>query len=183
MLKNKLRGRRYWELSELPPDLRKRSGVLPLVTTLDPAIGQEVVVAIFDDTTFVFDLANLKPFELHLKNGVVRTDHGPVIFLLFWVPDVRTGEPFAAWEVTVNPHDSEHTEPFLQLGNQSHWHVFILGFAHAVQNMFEIANHYGLGKSLRSLIEACRPLPAGDFDAAKGEFESTYSIDDLFAAQ
>lgn len=183
LLKNKLHEPRHWELPDLPAELRKRSGILPLLTTLDPKVGPEIVLAIFDNTPFVFDLANLKPFDLHVKNGAVRTDHGPVIFLLFWLRDPRSRKPFAAWDVTLNPHDSQHAAPFLQLADQSHWHLFILGFAHTVQNMFEIENRYGLGESLQTLLGACRSLPCEDFDMAKREYEATYTIDDLFGAQ
>ena len=56
---------------------------MPFAATLDTRIGEEIVLVIADHTPFLFDLASLDPFNIHLKAGAVNTESGPVIFLLF----------------------------------------------------------------------------------------------------
>lgn len=181
ILKNCLTETSHWQLPALPPLLEGRSGIIPLRATLDPSIGPELVMAIFDHTTFVFDLAAIQPFELHLNTGVVRTSAGPVFFLLFWLRNPQGQQPFAMWDITLNPHDSAHMQRYWELAHQSHWHVCVLGLANEVLNMYQFENDFGLADAIRVAVEACRPVPCPDFDSAKAEYERDHSLAQLFA--
>lgn len=183
VLKNRLTETRHWELPTLPPFFEGRSGILAFRATLDSSIGPEMVLPIFDHTTFVFDLAALRPFELFLKSGVVRTSAGPVLFLLFWLRNPKDDKPFAMWDITLNPHDSAQIQRYWELAHQSHWHVFVLGLANEVMGMYQFENGFGLADAIAFAVEACRPVPCLDFEAAKAEYERDYSLADLFAME
>ena len=180
LLQNKLRGRKNWELTELPQFLEGRSGIMPLAATLDARIGEEILLVIADHTPFLFDLAKLDPFDIHLKAGAVNTESGPVIFLLFWVEDPQTNGPFCMWDLTVNPSDTEVLKLCHGLAHQTHWHVVLAGLGDSVMNLFEYENEFGLGDALNELLEACSSMSHRNFDAAKAEYETAYSLQDLF---
>jgi hypothetical protein len=180
---NRLQGSRNWLPPVLPAQLRGRSGLIQWRATLDDGIGQERVIFIFDDSTFVFDLAHLQPFVFHLKSRLIATSHGPVLSLLFWLSNPHGPDPFSMWDVTLNPYDPRLVLPYWQLAHQSHWHVFVLGFADEVLNMFEIENDFELPSTLRAVVEACAGSSPGDFQLAKAEYEATYTLRDLFTLE
>ena len=83
---------------------------------LDPKVGSETVLLPLDRTPFIHELAKVKPFDLRLKAGLVRTSHGPFFFLLFYVPDPRHPEtPFSAIDAHVNAYDVRHMQMWRDL--------------------------------------------------------------------
>jgi hypothetical protein len=93
-----------FELSALPTALGDAEGIAPLRLTLAPDIGQEVVLLWLDRTPFINELVGLTPFDLRLKSGLVRTSLGPLLFLLFYVPNpARPDDPIVAIDVHIDP--------------------------------------------------------------------------------
>jgi hypothetical protein len=165
--------------------LAGHSGVVPLSTVLDPEVGEEVLLAILDDTEFAHEIAALAPFTLRLNSGAVRTGSGPIVYLLFWLqsPD-NPATPFAMWDVTVDPNNERHLEPLRRLARQTHWHVVVCGTggdAVEVLDLFEFENSFRLDAALVESTTACAGLPTSDFDQAKLEYESTYDLPTLFS--
>jgi hypothetical protein len=156
-------------------------GILPLQVVLDPDVGSEVVLLWIDRTPFVHELQRIAPFDLILKTGVANTSHGPLIFLLFWVPDpVNPDQPFAVAEAHANPFNSQHITTWRDLARQSHWHLFLVGAGDEQAGFFEFENTFSLVEALNQVERACQGMPHDDFNLAKAEFCEKYSIEDLF---
>ena len=152
--------------------------------TLDPNVGRETALYIIDYTSFARQIAALKPFQLHLKGGLVRCDAGPIFFLLFWLPHPRPrNESFAAFEYFVNPHEPSMVEPLRDLANQTYWHVFVIGPGDETLNFLEFPNNYGLETLLPAVDRAVSTFPMVNFDTAKAEFQARYTMDDLFVLE
>jgi hypothetical protein len=74
LLKNKwTHGKTNFVLPPLPPQLRAAEGIIPWRLALDPKVGSEMVLLLLDRTPFVHDLAKIRPFDLRLRTGLVRT--------------------------------------------------------------------------------------------------------------
>jgi hypothetical protein len=173
-------GSRQWNVG-LPPGLdRGKAGVLPLRTVLDPEVGPETILCLIDPTPFIHQVAALKPFTLQLKAGIAETDSGPVLFLLYWLPGpVGSPEPFAIYEMTLNPHDPTVLAPYRELAHQTHWHLCILGPNDEVLNIYEFENTFGTSEILVAADHVASRLSCVDFAAAKREYEETYSLEEL----
>jgi len=84
MINNKwTHGKTHFVLPPLPPELRCSEGILPWRLALDPKAGSEMVLLLLDRTPFIHDLAKVRPFDLRLKTGLVRTSHGHCAFCCF----------------------------------------------------------------------------------------------------
>lgn len=95
VLNNKLSRKAHFELGECPSfDLVSESGILPVPLIPEDRIGSEMALLLIDKTPFIYTLAKMKPFDLMLKTGMVATSHGPLAFLLFYVPQKgKPGDP------------------------------------------------------------------------------------------
>jgi hypothetical protein len=179
---NKLSSKTHFELGPFPqfyswPD----SGILPVPATLDPRTGNEIALFLFDKTPFIYELARVRPFDLMLKTGLVRTDNGPLLFLLFYVPDPRQpGRPFAILDCHLNPLDPQSLQPWGQLDRQAYWHVVLVDQRPSVVDLFEFENVYELGDTLDQAASVCASLAAGNFDLAKREFCDNYTPEELY---
>lgn len=182
VLNNKLSRKAQFELGECPFfDLVPESGILPMSAILEDRIGSEMVLLLIDKTPFIYTLAKVKPFDLMLKIGMVATGHGPVAFLLFYVPQAGTpDDPYFAHDFHLNPFNAEMMATFRDLARQSHWHVILVDADKEVQGVLEFENVYGLGESLDQITQAIEGWEPGDFALAKQEFCNQYSLSDLF---
>jgi hypothetical protein len=182
---NKLTVRKsHYVMPSLPPELANTEGIITWSLVIDPKVGTETCLLLLDRTPFINTLSKVRPFDLRLKSGLVRTDHGPIFFLLFYVPDPdRPGEVFTAIDVHVNPCDPLHMIGWRDLARQSHWHLILLGFGDKLVDLFEFLNTFELGKTLDQVEAVCEKLPHGSFDDAKAEFCATYTLDDLMQLQ
>src|SRR6266550_2877998 len=169
LLRNELTEPRNWTLESLPPFIHGASGICQFQAALDPRIGRETALAVFDNTPFVFYVANLQPFELHLRDGVIDTSHGPVFWLLFWLKNPHGPDPFAMWDVTLDPCDFHSLKPWWSLAHQTHWHLFVLGVGDAVLDMFQFENTYGLRDAIQIAHDTSATIPGDHFAAAKAE--------------
>lgn len=156
------------------------TGIVPIPVILDPKIGTEVTLHIFDYSPFSHEIAELEPFNLFLKTGLARCPSGPVYFNFYWLENPRKPEEsFAIYERQENPNDPEMIQPYWDLARQSHWHVFVIGPNDECLNWFEIKNGYGIDSGLDVLSEAVSGMPTKDFAKAKEEFQKMYSLQDL----
>src|ERR1700678_3462524 len=91
------RGQCHFELAETGSETIVASGVRFETATFDPMIGSEIVIRLTDSTPFANELKR-EPFTLRLKSGIAQTSEGPVLFLLWWIPPITDGKPFALYE-------------------------------------------------------------------------------------
>lgn len=157
-------------------------GFFPIRVTLDPQVGEEVVLYLRDQTPFIDQLRQVRPFNLMLKIGVARNEFGPLAFLVFWVPHPQAPkQPFAAYDVYLNPHSEIQVATWRKLAAQSHWHLFLVGAGGQQREFFEFPNTFGLDDALDFILEACGPIPLVDFNRAKAKFMNQYSVDDMLS--
>ncbi len=158
-----------------------RDGLVPLPVVLDLDVGEETVLFIRDQTPFMQELRQVKPFRFMMKNGCARNEFGPLVFFLFWVENPSSpAEPFAAWDCYLNPKNDVQLRLWRQLAAQTHWHIFLVGPTNSQEGFFEFENNFGLSAALDFLTEACRGVATIDFNRAKQQFMSETTITDLF---
>lgn len=157
------------------------NGIFTVYASLDKSLGTEVILYIRDETDFIYDISKVRPFELFMKSGVVRTEYGPLLFLLFFIPDPRFDDrPFAMFDIHLNPFEPQHLAMFYDLSRQSHWHLFLLNKENEQVEFFEFENTYGLYEALQTVEEACRGMKSIDFWKGKERFIHQYSLEDLY---
>jgi hypothetical protein len=126
--------------------------------TLDEEIGPEIVLMLADPTPFAHELKGER-FALRLKSGVAQTSVGPVLFLLWWMPPVTNGKPFALYEHILNPTHTGVLEMLREVAKQTHLHLFLTGPDQALLDVYEFESTFGLEK-LISVSESARTTPA-----------------------
>jgi hypothetical protein len=175
-----LGGPMNYSFDGLPPEFAAVEALAPMTLCLDPKMGTEVALLWFDRTEFIHKVASTRPFNLMMKSGVVKTDYGPLMFLVFWVPNpMNPGEPLTAVDCHLNPMNSQSLAIWRDLARQSHWHLFLLDAFHEQQGFFEFENCYGLGEALDAAVDACEGMESIDFNLAKAEFCRDYSLPEL----
>lgn len=169
-----------FDFSDLPAPLHTAEGIGPVPMVLDDRIGPEVALLLFDRTDFIFRLAAVEPFNLMMKSGVVQTNFGPLMFLLFWVPNPDApDESITAIDCHINPLDFASVQPWRDLARQSHWHLFLVDADQTQRGFFEFENVYGLDDALERAVDVCAGMVCVDFDLAKKEFCELYDIPSL----
>ena len=174
-LNNKLSGKLKIALGPIPYfDTVADAGILPMFMVLEERIGTEMVLLWIDKTPFINELAQLQPFNLFLKTGLVQTSHGPLMFLLFCVPNPdEPNTPFAMTDFHVNLVSPSVVSTLRELARQTHWHLILVDCEGAEVGLFEFSNDYGLGVALDQYLVAYTGMGYGDFMAAKEEFTRT----------
>jgi len=107
---------------------------------------------------------------------------GPVLFLLWWIPPVTNGKPFALYEQILNPAHPGVLEGLRHLSKQTHLHVFLIGPDEELLDVYEFENGFGLGNLISVSEFACNAHRGMDFAAAKQEYDRTYDVSELFLA-
>src|ERR1035437_1524142 len=119
--------RQTFALGDFPLHKLKDGGILPISVVLEERIGTETALMWYDPTPFIHDLAAVRPFQLLLKTGIVRTGNGPLLFALFHIPaPLPQPKPFASVECHINPFDPALLAPFHDLARQTHWHLVLV---------------------------------------------------------
>ena len=173
-----------FEIPALDDFMGIRDGFLPLPVILDPAAGEEVGLFVRDQTPFMDELSQTKPFSLMMKNGYACNDFGPLAFILFWVENpANPAEPLSSWDCYLDPKNETQMRLWRNLSAQTHWHLFLVGAAGKQRGFFEFENNYGLGGALDFFEDACRNIGTVDFNRAKERFMSENTIEDLFRMQ
>ena len=157
-------------------------GLTPMPVIMDITVGEEVALYWLDRNPFVHELAAIRPFQFFLRSGLFRSDFGPLMWMLFYVPNpAGDPQPFASVECHLNPSELSQISLWRRLAHQTHWHLTLLGAGDEVADFFEFENCFGLADTLDTMEEACRGMRVIDFMRAKQEFWDTYGMDDLYA--
>ncbi len=157
-------------------------GLTPMSVVMDLTVGEEVALYWLDRTPFVHELAAIRPFQFFLRSGLFRSDFGPLMWMLFYVPNpAGDSQPFASVECHLNPSEPSQVSLWRRLAHQTHWHLTLLGAGDEVADFFELENCYGLADALDTMEQACRGMRVTDFMRAKQQFWDRYSMDDLYA--
>ena len=172
-------GKQHFELAETSPATVGMTGARFERTTLDEEIGPEIVVMLTDPTPFAHELKR-KRFALRLKSGVAQTSLGPVLFLLWWIPPVTNGKPFALYEHVLNPTHTGVLELLRQIAKQTHLHLLLIGPDQALLDVYEFESTFGLEKLISVSESACKDYPGMDFTSAKQEYDQAYDLMQLF---
>jgi len=174
-------GKCAFEVCYFPPELTHLNGIIPLRVVIDSSIGDEIGLYWMDRTSFIYDLGSLRPFQLFLKTGFFRSSNGPLMFLLFYIPDpAKSVQPFASVDFHINLFQPEMMDVLWDLSTQTHWHLTLLGAENKVVDFFEFENIFGLAQVLLAAEEIKQKVPCFDFMAVKQEFMDKYSLDDLY---
>lgn len=170
-----------FDLSRLPDELQTAEGIIPVSMALDVQIGTEIVLTLFDRTDFIHEVAAVQPFDLMMKAGLVQTDYGPLMYILFWVPNPDNPSiPVTAIDCHINPLNPASVQPWRDLSRQSHWHLILVDADLQQHGFFEFENVYNLADTLDRVIRACDGMQTFDFMLAKQEFCNNYDIASLF---
>lgn len=171
----------HFHVHDFPPRLATCDGLVPIPVIIDLIVGEEIGLYWLDRTPFIQELASIRPFRLMLQTGLFRSAYGPLLWLLFYVPNPQPEpQPFASVECHVNPSEVSQVNTWHRLANQTHWHLTLLGADNEVADFFEFENDFELDASLSMMTRACQGLPVTDFARAKQEFWETYTMADLY---
>lgn len=173
------KGKTAFELAGALP--LQGSGVLFEEVLLDAEIGPEVVALLADLTPFAYALRRRRPLELRLRSGAVKTGHGVILFLLWYVPPVVNGKPFALYEQLMNPGHPLTLVLLSRLASQTHLHLLLLGPGGHLLGVYEFENTFGFERILAVAERVRRTCPTTDFEAAKVEYGNSYDMMELFA--
>jgi hypothetical protein len=174
-------GKCHFELTGTTPAAAGMSGIRFEKVTLDEAIGPEIVVRLTDLTPFAHELKRSERFELRLKAGAAQTKVGPVLFLLWWIPPVTNGKPFALYEQILNPTHVGVLEILRQITRQTHLHLILVGPGPELLDVYEFESTFGLEKLIPISESACQKYGTMNFIAAKQEYDRTHDLMELFS--
>lgn len=170
-----------FSLDTFPTHLAEMDGFITLPVILDPTVGEEIGIFWMDRTPFIHELAAIKPFDFYMKSGLFGSDFGPLMWMLFFVPNPNGDEmPFASMEYHLNPSDPSQIAHLRRLANQSHWHLALLGAGNRVTAFFEFENNFQLAEALDVMEQVTKGMHVSDFMQAKQAFWDAYSMDDLY---
>lgn len=148
--------------------------------TFDEKVGPETVLFLFERPEYLGPIAKAKPFSLVVKNGLARTDHGAIIFLLYQV--LAAGKKVCVYESYLNPHQEGAVALLAGWGRQTHLKVILVdSLSSEVEGFFEIENTFDISDLLHAAQMVAASEPDADFDAAQRDFTGEYSVEDLLA--
>jgi hypothetical protein len=129
------------------------------------------------------DLLNAS-LDLNLKAGIAATACGPVLSLIWWIPPIVNGRPFAFYEQVMNPLYLKTSEILRRLADQTHLHVLLIDASGQVLTVCEYRNTFGFD-GICAGVDGARLAWSGsdDFQRAKRAYEQEYGIDKLLADQ
>jgi hypothetical protein len=171
-------GKTQFRLPPLSQQSLTAIGLKPMSFILDESVGPEIVLLITEPKSRLKEFEGLSITSFHMKAGLVDTSHGPVYWVLFFFPSPATGQK-TIYECVVNPKGDAHLALYRRLAGQMYWHVVIADEEGEVSNLFEFSNSYGLSESLTAAEIVCSSMESSDFMAAKAEYQSKFSIDEL----
>jgi hypothetical protein len=130
------------------------------------------------------EILGRKRLDLNLKAGIAATDHGPVLFLIWWIPPIIDRRPIAFYEQVMNPLYPNTSEILRRVAEQTYLHVVVTDGAGQVVTVFEYKNIFGFVR-IRESVDGARVAWRGlaDFAQAKDAYERQYEIDDILAGR
>ena len=158
--------------------LQPGRGVLFEELSLNDRIGPEAVALMIEDDPS--SLLAKRRLNLNLKAGIAETVFGPVMFLIWWIPPLVNGRPFAFYEQLLNPLHPGTTHILQQFADQTHLHMLLLDQTGKVHNLFEFENTFGFDH-----LKACAENEGlgcdenSNFELAKVAYEASYDPTEL----
>jgi hypothetical protein len=156
------------------------AGALFEEMTLDERIGPEAVALLID--TAPEELLAKRTLTIELKAGIASTKYGPVLFLVWWMPPMANGKPFALYEQLMNPLNLGVSGILARVADQTHLHIVLLNIDGQVQTVFEYENNFGFD-AIHAGVQGARVAWQGpaDFNLAKQAYQQDYDIYELLA--
>jgi len=140
-------GKVQLEMPPLPDDFMKLHGLNSLHTILDKNVGTEVVLVIYDDTDYIYNLQKVNPFNFNVGTLVIETPYGPVGAFIFYIEDPGfKDKSIAIFEKPVNIANYNQMKPWLELANQTHVHIILVNKKYEVIGFYEFGNTYNFEK-------------------------------------
>jgi len=145
---------------------------------LDKRIGPEDVVLLIDPRPE--ELLARRTLIIELKAGIASTNFGPVLFLVWWIPPITKGKPFAFYEQLMNPLHADTSVVLARVADQTYLHIVLLNADGEVQTVFEYQNNFGFG-GIHAGVQGARVAWQGhsDFSLAKQEYHKEYDVYEL----
>jgi len=183
------------ELPPFPPELAGQRGALLAPAVLDPEIGSEICLVLFEpDLTWRRFLADAD-LGLDLSAGVVRLPQGAVAFFAWsvWLDDAdlldalteeQTGEEemryLTAYLGLLDPHDPSTRALLAAAGAQERLPAVLLDSRQGrVLELLEFGNDYGLDELAEAFAAEVEDEPEGSFALAAEEFRRRYPVETL----
>lgn len=138
----------------------------------------ETLLCIQDNQQNILDLSKIQEMHLQVKSGVINTDYGAIMFILFTFYEESKSNDKFTYEVILNPCDMSSIHQYGKLASQDRWKVLVI-LNNIILNVYEFDNVYGLDTSLCQAIEASLMNRCTDFDNAKEQYFEEYDIDTL----
>ena len=162
----------------LPPDLIGSTGCRFESAIFDPKIGVEVYLAVLEAPEYARAYSNTRPFNLFCAQGLVRTSHGVVAFIVWTVAANSSRE--TKMDQFLSAHSSETIALVSALGQQTHLKVLIVDNSTSqVCDWFEFENNFGFDAFCAVMAQSIGHEAVGDFKEAVAELTSIYSTEDL----
>jgi hypothetical protein len=169
-------------LPKLPIGFMNNYGIYYLTLTLDKNVGEEVVLVIYDQTDFIYELRDLKPFNFYMNSVLVKTNYGHVFSFIFWVTQPKNEkEAFAVFDKPVDISIQQQIHPWQKIANQTHLHLLLVNKGHEVVGFYEFDNLFGIEKAVDAILslDATRNY---DFEKAEKEYFENYGLEQLYDA-
>lgn len=164
----------------LPTNLKGISGIIALPVKesviYDPL--SSTILCIQDSEKNIVDLSRIEQPHLEVRVGAVNTSYGIIGYMLFVICDLRNQTDKFTYEVLINPGNISTYKEYLSIDKQNCWEVFVV-HGSSVLNIFTFDNVYNIGEGINEALKACETKPCIDFDSAKQEYFSLYSIEEL----
>ncbi len=133
--------------------------------TFDRNIGEEVYALYLEEPQFAHQFAGIHPFNLFAHNGLVRTPHGAVAFII-WVIAVGTPEEVKI-EQYLNPYQISTSRLLSAAANQTHFKLVVANNRTSEVTAFvDFENVFRFDKLVEGVALAIGDEPEGDFAAA-----------------
>ena len=181
------------ELPPFPPELAGQRGALLAPAVLDPEIGPEICLVLFEpDLTWRRFLADAD-LGLDLSAGVVRLPQGAVAFFAWsvWLDDAdlldslnEEGEEemryLTAYLGLLDPHRASTRELLAAAGAQERLPALLFDSRQGrVLELLEFGNDYGLDELANAFVAEVEDEPEGSFALAAEEFRRRYPVETL----
>lgn len=171
-------GRIHLVFPPLAAELKGKIGCRIQKCVFDPIVGEEVYLMILDEPLYAKELADIKPFNLFCKTGMVRTNQGMVLFMLFTIKDGE--EEVVTFETLLNPHKMNTVSLLSSWGQQSHLKVIVMENQNGeIKNWYEFENDFGISDAIKTIAECIGHEKEGNFLLAQQEFYKNYDLDEL----
>jgi len=169
------------------PDLSRLVGRAPgahlVRAVVDRTVGLEVFLCLTVPPGEAADRVKaVSNLALSVACGGVSTPSGPVLYALFVLPgSASNGTPPISWEALMDPHDDDMCGNWLDLAQQSHWHVAYVTTDVQRLHVLQYENIYKMTATLPQLIFKSRDQESTDFGQACVEFLLTWTREDLMS--